>query len=262
MIYISNAGQNFMQLLCTVFLASVTFAGNAVEIQVVSSGGFAEAYKELAHDYEKDSSNKLVSNWGPSMGETKNAIPLRLKRGENLDVVIMVGDALDNLMMQGQLVAGSKVLLANSPIACAVKSGTKKYDISTVDNLRKTLLEVKSFAYSDSASGEYIKIQLLNKLGIFDQMQGKARKIPATPVGEIVANGDAEFGCQQRSEIMAVKGIDMVGLLPKEVQLNTIFSAAVVQTSKIPKEAGDFLKYISSPLHADKIRATGLDPLN
>jgi len=174
----------------------------------------------------------------------------------------MVGDALDNLMTQGQLVAGSKVLLANSPIACAVKSGTKKYDISTVDNLRKTLLEVKSFAYSDSASGEYIKIQLLNKLGIFDQMQGKARKIPATPVGEIVANGDAEFGCQQRSEIMAVKGIDMVGLLPKEVQLNTIFSAAVVQTSKIPKEAGDFLKYISSPLHADKIRATGLDPLN
>lgn len=236
------------------------FSAQAVELHVVSSGGFAPAYKLLAPEFEKQTGNKLISEWGPSMGTTTNAIPVRLDRGESIDVVIMVGKSLDDLMAQGKLLAGSKVVLANSPIACAVKEGAKRPDISTVSKFRKTLLEAKTVAYSDSASGEYIKNELMTKLGIKDQMVGKARQIPATPVGEIVANGDAEFGCQQRSELMAVKGIHILGLIPKEVQLISEFSAAVVSTAHAPKEAKALIDFISSSKNKAIIESTGLEP--
>lgn len=89
------------------------------------------------------------------MGITKNAIPVRLDRGEQIDVVIMVGSSLDDLMAQGKLIPGSKVVLANSPIARAVKQGAAKPDISTVAKFKAALLNAKTMAYSDSASGEY-----------------------------------------------------------------------------------------------------------
>jgi ABC-type molybdate transport system substrate-binding protein len=235
---------------------------SSTSIKVVSSGGFAPAYKTLAPKFEWLTSNKLVSEWGPSMGTTTNAIPVRMARGENIDVVIMVGPSLDELMQQGKLLPGSKVVLANSPIACAVAHGAPHPDISTVDKLKQTFLNAKTVAFSDSASGEYIKNELMDKLGIKAQMQGKARQIPATPVGEIVAKGEAEFGCQQRSELKAVQGIDIIGLLPKEVQLITPFSAAVVANSKAPNESKAFLKYLSSPENADVIEQTGLEPVN
>ena len=172
-------------------LATAATAG-ATEVHVVSSGGFAQAYKDLAGAYEQASGDHPVAAWGPSMGATKNAIPARLARGEHVDVVIMVGDALDKLMTEGKLEPGSKVVLADSPIACAVRHGVPKPDIGTVDGLRQAFLHASKVAYSDSASGEYIKRELLDKLGIQQQMQGKAAQIPATPVGEIIAQGEAD----------------------------------------------------------------------
>lgn len=234
----------------------------SIDLQVVSSGGFAPAYKILAPKFEQISGYKIKSAWGPSMGTTTNAIPVRMARGENMDVVIMVGPSLDDLMQQGKLLPDSKVVLANSPIACAVAKGAKRPDISTVKKLKQVFLKAKTIAYSDSASGEYIKNELMDKLGIKEKMQGKARQIPATPVGEIVARGEAELGCQQRSELKAVQGIDIIGLLPKEVQLITPFSAAVVANSKFPNESKAFLKYLSAPENASIIEETGLEPLN
>ncbi|WP_296950349.1 substrate-binding domain-containing protein [uncultured Massilia sp.] len=242
-------------------LAFAAGAAGAADLRVVSSGGFAQAYKDLSGPYEQASGDHLVSEWGPSMGATKNAIPARLARGEPIDVVIMVGDALDKLMAEGKLEPGSKVVLANSPIACAVRHGAARPDIGTVDGLRKAFLQARHVAYSDSASGEYIKRELMDKLGIRQQMEGKAAQIPATPVGEIVAHGDADFGCQQRSELQPVKGIDIVGLLPQEVQLKTEFSGAVVRGSRHAGEARALLRFLAAPANAPAIEATGLEPV-
>jgi len=246
----------------SVFAAlALTTMAQAADLNVVSSGGFAQAYKDLSGPYERASGDHLVSAWGPSMGTTKNAIPARLARGEPIDVVIMVGDALDKLMAEGKLEPGSKVVLANSPIACAVKHGAAKPDISTVDGLRQAFLHASHVAYSDSASGEYIKRQLLEKLGIKQAMEGKAAQIPATPVGEIIAQGEADFGCQQRSELKPVHGIDIVGLLPEEVQLRTEFSGAIVRGSSHPEAARQLLHFLASPANAAAIEATGLEPV-
>ncbi|TQK03128.1 substrate-binding domain-containing protein [Herbaspirillum sp. SJZ107] len=234
----------------------------ATDIRVVSSGGFAQAYKDLSGPYERASGDHLIAEWGPSMGATKNAIPARLARGEPIDVVIMVGDALDKLMLEGRLEPGSKVVLANSPIACAVRHGAARPDIHTVDGLRAAFLQAQHVAYSDSASGEYIKHTLLDKLGIRGQMEGKAAQIPATPVGEIIAHGEADFGCQQRSELQPVKGIDIVGVLPQEVQLKTEFSAAVVRGSQHADAAHALLRFLAAPANAAAIEATGLEAAN
>jgi molybdate transport system substrate-binding protein len=246
-------------------LAAFALAGGAsaraTDLHVVSSGGFAQAYKDLAGPYERASGDHLVAEWGPSMGATKNAIPARLARGEPIDVVIMVGDALDKLMAEGRLEPGSKVVLAKSPIACAVRHGAARPDIGTVDGLRTAFLRAPRVAYSDSASGEYIRRQLLDKLGISQQMEGKAAQIPATPVGEIIAHGEADFGCQQRSELKPVQGIDIVGLLPQEVQLKTEFSGAVVRGAKHAEAARALLRFLAAPANAAAIEATGLEPV-
>ena len=234
---------------------------HAADLRVISSGGFAQAYKDLSGPYERASGEHLVSEWGPSMGATRNAIPARLARGEPIDVVIMVGDSLDQLMAEGRLEPGSKVVLANSPIACAVRHGAAKPDIGTVDGLRAAFLHADRVAYSDSASGEYIKRQLLDKLGIRQQMEGRAAQIPATPVGEIIAHGEADFGCQQRSELKPVQGIDIVGLIPQEVQLKTQFSGAVVRGASHPEAARGLLRFLAAPANAAAIEATGLEPV-
>jgi molybdate transport system substrate-binding protein len=242
-------------------LAFAAGAAHATDVHVVSSGGFAQAYKDLSGPYERTSGDRLVSAWGPSMGTTKNAIPARLERGEPIDVVIMVGDALDKLMAEGRLEPGSKVVLADSPIACAVRHGAARPDIHTVDGLRQAFLHASRVAYSDSASGEYIKRELLDRLGIQQQMQGKAAQIPATPVGEIIAHGEADFGCQQHSELQPVQGIDIVGLLPPDVQRKTQFAGAIVRGAPHADAGRALLRFLAAPANAPAIEATGLEPV-
>ena len=110
----------------------------AAEIKVVTSGAFTAAYLELVPEYERATHNKLVTEFGPSMGTTHNAIPVRLERGEAIDVVIMAAPALDDLIKQGKVRADSRVDLVQSKIGMAVKAGAPKPDISTVDALKRT----------------------------------------------------------------------------------------------------------------------------
>ena len=206
--------------------ALLTFAAaRPAEIKVVTSGAFTAAYLELVPEYEHATHNKLLTEFGPSMGTTHNAIPVRLERGEAIDVVIMAAPALDDLIKQGKVRADSRVELVQSKIGMAVKAGAPKPDISTVDALKRTLLAAKSIAYSDSASGVYLSTELFPKLGIADQIKSKSKKIEADPVGGVVATGEFEIGFQQISELRPVKGIDIVGELPPGAQRVTVFAA-------------------------------------
>ncbi len=127
----------------------------------------------------------------------------------------MVGYALGDLVKQGKVVADSRVDLAESGIGVVVRAGAPKPDISTVDALKRALLAAKSVAYSDSASGVYISHEMFKKMGIEAEMAGKARMIPAEPVGAVVARGEAEIGFQQISELKPIKGIELVGPAPR-----------------------------------------------
>jgi molybdate transport system substrate-binding protein len=241
-----------------VLLAVPTVRG--AEIKVVTSGAFTAAYLEMVPEYERATHSKLVTEFGPSMGMTYNAIPVRLERGEAIDVVIMAAPALDDLIKQGKVRAGSRVDLVKSNIGMAVKAGAPRPDISTVDALKRTLLAAKSIAYSDSASGVYLSTELFPKLGIADQIKDRTRKIEADPVGGVVAKGEAEIGFQQISELRPVKGIDIVGPLPPGAQRVTIFAAGIPATSMHPEAAKALIQWLASPVAYPAIKKSGLEP--
>ena len=236
-------------------------AAGAAEIRVMISGGLTPAYKVLVPEFERVSGHKVLTAHGPSMGTTVNAIPVRLERGEPADVLIMVGYALGDLVKQGKVISDTRVDLVRSPIGIAVKSGASKPDISSADAIKRALLAAKTIAYSDSASGVYVSTEMFAKLGIADAMKDKARKIPATPVGEIVAHGDAEIGFQQISELVPVSGIDIVGPLPDELQKITVFSAGIATGSKEPDAGKALIKFLASPAARAEIIKSGMDPI-
>ena len=243
---------------------AVTFTASAVaaELRVVSSGGFAAAYRALAPQFESQTGLTLVSSWGPSMGSTANAVPQRLARHEPIDVVIMVGYALDELVKQGKVLPESRRELARSLIGVAVRKGAPHPDVSTMDGLKRALLAAKAVVYSDSASGVYIQSEMFKRLGIADQMTGKARMIPAEPVGEVIARGDADIGFQQISELKPIHGIDLLGPIPDSVQQATVFSAGIVANSQNRNAASLLVDYLASKYAATFVRESGLEPFH
>lgn len=244
-------------------LAALLLAGPALaaEVRVVSSGGFAAAYRALVPGWEQATGNSVSTGWGPSMGKTVDAVPARLARGEPVDVLIMVGYALEDLVKQGVVTPGSRVDLARSGIGVVVRAGARHPDVSTSAALRQALLDAKSVAYSDSASGVYIQNEMFKRLGIAEQMASKARMIPAEPVGEVVARGDAEIGFQQMSELKPIRGIDLVGPLPPEVQQVTVFSAGVLARSGQADAARALIAYLAGPGAAAAITESGMEPM-
>lgn len=233
----------------------------AAEVHVLSSGGFTAAYKDLVAGCEVKLGENVVSAYGASMGAAPDAIPNRLARGEPADIVILAADAFDKLVKDGKGAAGTRVDLARSTIGLSVKAGAPKPDISTVEALKKTLMEAKSIAYSASASGTYLSEELFPKLDPSGQVMAKAKKIFSERVGTIVARGEAELGFQQVSELLPIEGLDFVGTLPEEVQRVTVFSAGLAAGSKQPEAAKKLIACLGSAEAAPAIRKTGLEPI-
>ncbi len=252
-----------MLLRAAALVAVVAFAPvECAEIHVMISGGFGAAFDELVPIYEKQSGNHVVTARGPSMGETPQAIPNRLARGEDADLVILVDAGLDNLIGKHLAVDGSRVDLANATIYMAVKAGSKRPDISNVGAFTQTLKDAKSIAYSDSASGVYLERELLPKLDPDGSIRAKSRMIPAEPVGQVVARGDAEIGFQQQSELQPVKGITIVGPIPQEVQKSTTFVAGITTNAKEPDAARDLVRFLNSKDAQPAIIKSGMEPVS
>jgi len=249
-------------LLALVIAGSLLLAGSARadEIKVMTSGSFTAAYLELVPEFERLSHHKVVTTFGASMGNAPDSIPVRLSRGEPVDVVILVGSALEDLVAQGKVVKTSRVDLARSSIGMAVRAGAPKPDISSVEALRQTLLQAKSIAYSASASGVYVSTELFQRLGIADQVKSKAKRIESERVGAVVARGDAEIGFQQVSELLPIKGIDYVGPLPAEVQRVSLVSAGIATGSKAPDAARALIEFLASPAAVAAIKRNWLEP--
>ena len=243
-------------------LLLVSTACLAAEVRVMISGGLSSTYEELVPQFERETGHKVTTARGPSMGTTPQAIPNRIDRGEPVDVVIMVGEALGALIERGKVVAASRVDIANSKIAMAVRAGDPKPDISTVEALKNTMLAAKSIAYSDSASGVYIETTLIPRLGIAEQVRGKARMIPAEPVAKVVARGDAQIGFQQLSELKPVAGIEIVGLLPGDAQKVTVFSAGLATNAPQPAAGKALIDFLASDRAKKTLVDAGLEPLS
>jgi molybdate transport system substrate-binding protein len=232
----------------------------ADDITVMTSGAFTAAYLELLPRLERLVNGK-VATAATAMGTGSDSILNRLERGETADVVILTDDAIEQLIKQGRMLAGSRVALARSSIGMAVRAGAPKPDISSLDALKRTLLQAKSVAYSAQVSGIYISTELFQRLGIAEEMRAKSKRIDRERVGAVVARGDAEIGFQQTSELLSIPGIDYVGPLPAEVQRVTVFSAGIPAHAKNPALARAVIRFLASPDARPTVIRTGLEPV-
>ena len=259
---------SFVRCLSTLGVAAVLMVGaaSAADVRVMISAGFYGVYSELGPAFERTSGHRLITTRGPSMGDSPEAIPTRLARGELADVVILDGGIAEELGNKGLVRADSKIQFARSLIGMVVRAGAVKPDIGSVEALRNTLLAAKSIAYSDSGSGTYLSTTLFPKLGIADQVVGKSRRVRGPPSGEpvaaVVARGEAEIGFQQVAELIHVPGITFVGTIPTEVQPMVFFSGAVTSAATQPEAAAALIRFLSSADAAPVIMKAGLTPLS
>ncbi|HEX4023526.1 MAG TPA: substrate-binding domain-containing protein [Steroidobacteraceae bacterium] len=211
---------------------------------------------------------ELVSRYQPAAARpvtTEAAggveVAARVRAGEGLDVVVLASEAIDRLLAEGRLLAGSRVDLAQSGIAVAVRAGAATPDISTEAAVRSAVLAARTVGYSTGPSGVHLQA-LFERWGILQQI--RARIIvaaPGIPVGSLLTGGKAELGFQQLSELMGVPGVTVVGTLPPAIQARTIFSGAIAARCSDPAAARALLDYLASPAGAPVKRRHGLDPL-
>ena len=235
-------------------------AAVADEVRVMSAGSVAPAYLKLVPLFERAKPHQVIT-LATSTGVGPEAIVNRVRRGEPVDVIILAAEALDELIRDGHLVGGSRVDLVRSRIGVAVRAGAPKPDIRTVEGLKRALLDAKSVAYSPQISGVYLVTELVQRLGIAEQVLPKAQRVERGPVGTVVARGEADLGVQQVSELLAVPGVDYVGPLPAEVQKISVFSAGIGKNAPSPVAARTFLEYLVSAEAASVMTAGGLEPI-
>jgi len=232
-----------------------TSAAQSAEVRLFASGAVKEAYLELLPQFEKESGHSVKAIWSNTTDIRK-----RVGEGEIADLVILGSDGADALIKEGKLVASTRAVFAKSGISVAVRTGAPRPDISTADALKRALLAAKSVAYSSGASGTYI-VTMLKKLGVYDEVSSKASVTKANdPVGGKVARGEAEIGFHQLSELVPVKGVDIVGPLPAEIQQITVFSGALHSTAKELDAAMALAKFLVSPAAVDILKKHGLEP--
>ncbi len=211
-------------------------------MEILCTNGVKSVMLDLIPAFERAGNTKVATTWGST-----NALLKDLESGAGGDVAILTAEAIDALIKQGKAVAGSRVDLARSGIGVAVRKGAKRPDIASPEALKRALLAAKSVAHSKTGlSGIYFPT-VLSRLGIADQMTSKiVIPDPGTPVGEVVAKGDADIGIQQISELLPVPGIDIVGPLPEPLQKITIFSGGVLTAANEPDGAAALLKFVAA----------------
>ena len=231
-------------------------AASFAQLNVITSGGFSAAYRELLPEFEKDARIKVSTTSGSSQGSGPNTIGAQLRRGVPADVVIMSREGLAELIAEGRIAAGTDVDLARTPLGVSVRAGTPKPDISTVDAFKKTMLHAKSVTFPGSTTGIYLMTKLFPQLGIANEMAGK---VTHTGVAA-VARGDAEIAVQPMSELLHVPGVDFVGTMPAEIQYVSVFAAAVVAGSKEPESSKRLIAFLASENATAAIKKSGMEP--
>ncbi len=230
------------------------------QVKVITSGGFAAALDILGPLFEQATGIEVITEYGSSMGGGPESIPVRLARGETVDILIMNRPPLDGLTEEGRIRPDSRVNLARSVIGLAVRSGEPKPDISTREAFVETLLAAESIGYSASVSGTYLSTVLFARLGVWEEIESKTMRVVTERVAQAVARGDVEIGFQAVSAILPIEGVDLAGTIPVELDQETWFAAGVMQVAKNPEAARRLIEFLNSEAAAPIIESTGLLP--
>ena len=248
----------------SIFLAGMMAFGvvsaspaDAAEIKVLSAGAYQSIVVAVQPEFEKQTGHKLVID-----NDTVGGLAKRIEDGEAFDVVIVSPGAVDELIKKGKAASGTRQTLARVGIGVMVKDGAAKPDIATVDAFRKAVLDAKTVAYIDPASGGSSGIylaSLFEKLGIASAVKPKARLKQGGSVADLIVSGEAELGIHQISEILPVKGVTLVGPLPAEIQNYTTYAAGLSTSARDVAAAKALVQALAGPMAAPVLKAKGME---
>ena len=226
----------------------------AAEIKVLSGNGGRAAVIELCAQFERATGHKVMIRF-----EVNAELKRKIEAGETFDVAILNPPVLDDLIKRG-MVAGARADIGSAGLGAAVRAGAPRPDIGSVEAFKRALLAAKSVAFpGEGASGIYF-VGLLDRLGIAAEMKPKLRPMPAEDTVEVVARGEAELVVVIASRIVDVPGVELVGLLPAELQTSIGISAGVGAAAKEPAAARALIRFLTAPEAARVLAAKGVTP--
>lgn len=239
-----------------VALLARDIAATAAEVKVMAGAGMAGAFAELVPPFERATGHTLAIHYGA--GAT---FKRQIEAGEAFDLVIIDSDEVDDLIRQGKVAGDTRVDIVRAGIGVAVREGAPKPDISSVDAFRNTLLLAKSVTYAPQGSTGRHLPKVFERLGIAEQMKGKTMPNALARVPQVVAAGDVELAIAGIPTLLSVKGVELVGLLPGDLQSWFVNAAGVSAAAKQPDAAKALLRYLATPEAAAIIKAKGMEPL-
>jgi molybdate transport system substrate-binding protein len=229
--------------------------GSVEPITGISSMAMRHVLDELRGVYEQQSGRSVAV---ASVGGVDAA--RRIDEGEAFDFVVLAADAIATLAAGGRVDPRSQMDLARSAVAIAVPAGSARPDIGSESAVRDAVLRARSVGYSTGPSGAHL-LRLFERWGIAETIATRiVRAPPGVPVGALMAQGKVELGFQQLGELMHLPGIDVIGELPDDIQVVTVFSAAVCTASRQPADAAALLSFLASPQADATKRRHGMEP--
>jgi molybdate transport system substrate-binding protein len=224
-------------------------------LKAISSMATRQVLAELARAWQQRSGSTVEIE---SVGGVDAA--KRVAAGEAFDLVFLASDAMDKLAAAGHLAPNSKVPLMRSGVGIAVRAGAPRPDLSSGEALKRAVLSANNVGYSTGPSGVAL-VKLFERWGIAQELQGRlVQAPPGVPVGSLVARGEVALGFQQLSELIHLEGIDVVGAMPADVQINTTFCGALVASSSQVAEGRDLLAFMATSAADAAKRRHGMEP--
>jgi molybdate transport system substrate-binding protein len=224
-------------------------------VRLLSTLAFMGAIRRLAEPYGAATGTRIEADFAPTLALLK-----RLRGGEEADVLILTREGMDELVADGSVATESKVDLACSYVGLAVKAGDPHPDISSETALRATLLGARSVAYSRLGASGIFFVDMIGRMGIAEAVNAGATIVPAGFTAERLVTGEADIAIQQVSELKLVSGVEVVGPLPRELQMPAPFSGGRLAASGRAAEADRLLRYLASSEVAPVLRESGLEP--
>ena len=215
-----------------------------------------ELLAELAKGCERDLSQPVLAEAAGGVDVAK-----RVQAGEAVDIVVLASNVIDKLIADAKLLSGSRVDIVKSGIGIAVRKGRTRFEVGSEDAVKTAVLAARTLSYSTGPSGNYLR-EMFERWGILQTIQERiVVPPPGVPVGSLVAKGECELGFQQMTELVPVDGITVVGPIPEEVQLVTVFSAGVVAKGQAQDAGRALIRYLASPEACAIIEKTALEPV-
>jgi molybdate transport system substrate-binding protein len=246
-----------MRLLAPLLLLLLAFPAAADTIKVLTGGAFKPVLVDMLPDFEKQTGHKVTV-----INDTAGALSQRIMGGETFDIVILPLANLDQLSAAGKVVDDSMTPFGKVGVGVAVALSAPQPNIGSTEGLRRTLLDARSVAYIDPASGGTSGIyiaRLFQQLGIASQMQAKSVLVRGGLAAERVARGEAEIALQQASELRLVPSVKFAGLLPEAVQNWTVYTGALSPAARSNDAALTLMSALSDPGLEALLKRRGLD---